>query len=427
MFKGDAKRKNISYEVIEHPGLPAKCIGDQRRVRQAISNVTANAIQNTTEGGVKVEMYVASSPSPDRVEIEVCITDTGVGMTSATQDQLFYSLEQVQSELMENLEEPDGSEKDGSNKSEKRPLGLGLALVARIIRNMDGQIRLKSEEGKGSRFVLQFPFDIPDSYQVPVASPEGTSTPQPPQTPGSIQVDGERTLVAPRLSRSSSGDNEVTRKNSMESIGSIKSRTSVTGSLKSQNSIKSTGSDIDKLIGAIQESHLSDPGQRSGSSHSIRPSLSKRASVDPYSPSSPQKIQSRIIEPATNQSVAPPHRRTMEQSSPGEQHISSSGMPLRALKVPEAFDIPPTAPRKGEVLGEIHDQPHQSTSSDALSPNKMRVLVAEDDPVNSRIIKKRLDKLGHTVTLTVNGEECATAFGERPKDFDVVLMDMQVC
>ena len=56
----------------------------------------------------------------------------------------------------------------------------------------------------------------------------------------------------------------------------------------------------------------------------------------------------------------------------------------------------------------------------------MRVLVAEDDPVNSKIVKKRLEKLEHTVFLTVNGEDCASAFGERPKDFDVVLMDMQV-
>lgn len=427
MFKGDAKRKNISYEIIEHPGLPEKCIGDQRRVRQAISNVTANAIQNTTEGGVKVEMYVASNPSPDHVDIEVCVTDTGVGMTSAIQDQLFYSLEQVQSELMENLDESDNPEKDPSSKSDKRPLGLGLALVARIIRNMNGQIRLKSEEGKGSRFVLQFPFDIPDSHPVPATSPGGSASPQPPETPGSIPVTGERTLVAPHLSRSSSGDNEVTRKNSMESIGSMKSGKSPAGSLKSQHSAKSIGSDIDKLIGAIQEPHLSEKRQRSGSSHAIRPTLSKRSSIDPNAIHSPQRHPSRSIEPLHDQSVVPPHQRTIEQSSPGEQHVSSSGVPLKALKVPEAFNTPPsTIHSRGEVLGEIHDQSNQSTSSDSLSPNKMRVLVAEDDPVNSRIIKKRLDKLGHIVTLTVNGEECATAFGERPEGFDVVLMDMQM-
>jgi CheY-like chemotaxis protein len=53
-------------------------------------------------------------------------------------------------------------------------------------------------------------------------------------------------------------------------------------------------------------------------------------------------------------------------------------------------------------------------------------LVAEDDPVNSRIIQKRLEKSGHEVYHTVNGEDCASAYGDKQAFFDVVLMDMQV-
>jgi CheY-like chemotaxis protein len=56
----------------------------------------------------------------------------------------------------------------------------------------------------------------------------------------------------------------------------------------------------------------------------------------------------------------------------------------------------------------------------------LTVLVAEDDAVNSKIMAKRLSKVGHDVHLTVNGEECASAHGDRPTEFDVVLMDMQV-
>jgi signal transduction histidine kinase len=51
-FRRDAKRKGLEYEVIEHPGLPQLVQGDQRRVRQAVSNITANAFQNTTNGWV---------------------------------------------------------------------------------------------------------------------------------------------------------------------------------------------------------------------------------------------------------------------------------------------------------------------------------------------------------------------------------------
>ena len=54
------------------------------------------------------------------------------------------------------------------------------------------------------------------------------------------------------------------------------------------------------------------------------------------------------------------------------------------------------------------------------------MLVAEDDPVNSKIIKKRLEKMGHRVHLTVDGEACATAFQEHGEDYDAALMDIQV-
>ena len=164
MFRNDAKRKNIAYEVIEHPGLPTLCIGDQRRIRQAISNITANAIQNTTQGSVKVEVYLAAKPSKDHVEVEIAVSDTGVGMSQKKLDQLFYDLEQVQSEPTSMLEDalvPD--KKQIAEQGEKSTLGLGLAVVGRIIRNMNGQLRLRSEEGKGTRFVIQFPFDLPDA------------------------------------------------------------------------------------------------------------------------------------------------------------------------------------------------------------------------------------------------------------------------
>jgi CheY-like chemotaxis protein len=62
----------------------------------------------------------------------------------------------------------------------------------------------------------------------------------------------------------------------------------------------------------------------------------------------------------------------------------------------------------------------------SLDTKNFQVLVAEDDPINSRIIKKRLEKSGHKVYTTVNGEECSSAYEEKPAFFDVVLMDMQM-
>lgn len=56
-FRGDALRKGLEYEVIEHPGIPQFVHGDQRRVRQVVSNIIANAMQNTTSGYVSERCF----------------------------------------------------------------------------------------------------------------------------------------------------------------------------------------------------------------------------------------------------------------------------------------------------------------------------------------------------------------------------------
>ncbi|KAI4656927.1 uncharacterized protein J4E78_006818 [Alternaria triticimaculans] len=440
MFKNDAKRKNISYEVIEHPGLPTLCIGDQRRVRQAISNITANAIQNTTQGSVTVEVYVAARPSRDHVEVEVAVADTGVGMSQKKLDQLFYDLEQVQSEPASMLEDALVPDKNQiAEQGKKSTLGLGLAVVGRIIRNMNGQLRLRSEEGKGTKFVVQFPFDLPDAEVEAVttaeASPAGSITPQPDSTLSSILPgtdEGERTLIAPSLSRHTS-DSE--RKSSSSGSGgasgvvirrsSAESLTSKT-SLRSFKSGSSQRSDVDRLIDAIQEPHMIGRGDASPSAHSLRPTLTKRNSLDPGA----ARMRSRSLEYISSQPIVPPQQRSMQSNHAGEVTVPGSGAPITALKMPDEGGDSPVDPRPkpGSVLGEVQgDTPIQpSAEPEKLTSDHMRVLVAEDDPVNSRIVKKRLEKLGHEVHLTVNGEECSSAYCDNSRDIDVVLMDMQM-
>ncbi|KAL5118617.1 hypothetical protein ACEQ8H_003468 [Pleosporales sp. CAS-2024a] len=435
MFRNDAKRKSISYEVHEHPGLPKLCIGDQRRVRQAISNITANAIQNTAQGSVKVEVYVASRPSKDHADVEVAVSDTGSGMNPKKLDQLFYDMEQVQSEPAAMLEDalvPDP--KQLTAKQDKTALGLGLAVVARIIKNMDGQLRIRSEEGKGTRFVIQFPFDLPDSAandEDATVSSDGSLTPQPDTPCPAGPADGERTLIAPSLSRHVSDDTAAT-----QTVGRRSSADSLTGksslrSYKSGSSQRSQRSDVDRLIEAIQEPHMvsgMNSRDRSPSSRSLRPAHTKRNSFDPGESS---RVRSRSLEHVGHQLVVPPQHRSMDTKVAGEERLSYSAQPLRAVRMPdEGTPVSPLDPglKPGSILGEISHEPKEVVESppDNLTGEHMRVLVAEDDPVNSRIVKKRLERLGHDVYLTVNGEECASAFGDKPRDFDVVLMDMQM-
>jgi light-regulated signal transduction histidine kinase (bacteriophytochrome)/CheY-like chemotaxis protein len=432
MFQNDAKRKNIGYEVIEHPGLPNHCIGDQRRVRQAISNITANAIQNTTQGSVKVETYVASRTGKDHVEVEVAVSDTGVGMSQKKLDQLFFDLEQVQSEptsLLEDALVPDP--KKVTDQGNKAALGLGLAVVARIIRNMNGQLRLRSEEGKGTRFVVLFPFDLPDSEAEVLPdeeiSPSGSITPQPEDPVPGPAVE-ERTLIAPSLLHHGSDNEKKDQTNNMIARRASAESLTSKASLRSFKSGSSARSDVDRLIDAIQEPHMvgNGRGDASPSVRSGRTTSTRRSNLDPTTVA---RMRSRSLEHVNSQPVVQPYQREMVSKKPGEATVDGSSAPVTALKVPDEDGDSPIDPRPttGNVLGEVDDeQPPLSEEPKNLTADHMRVLVAEDDPVNSRIVKKRLEKLGHDVHLTVNGEECASAYCDNSRNFDVVLMDMQV-
>jgi light-regulated signal transduction histidine kinase (bacteriophytochrome) len=417
-YTNDAKRKGIAYEVIEHPGLPNKVLGDQRKVRQAITNLTANAIKYTSQGSVKVEMYV-SNRDKTRVEVEVAVEDTGAGMNPKALDSLFTDLEQVQSEPMSLVTDPTDEDTKlvKSIEAEKRTLGLGLAIVARIVRNMNSQLRLKSEEGKGSRFVIQFPFELPDgeTLDVPAESvTPGAETPQPIAAKEVTLVDRDS-----RYDGASSTRNSMTRKNSMDSLGSRKSMKS----MNSNTSGHSARSDVDRLIEAIQEPQYSEASSRNRPPLT-RPGLEQRHSYG-GGHVSPHKTRDRT----DNHAIMPPDPslNIPEPQTPGLQHVSFSSTPVKALKIPDPTGSPivPKSMRAddhGGVLGEVTKVPE----TEPLNADNMHVLVAEDDMVNSRIVKKRLEKLGHIIHLTGNGEECAGAYCEQSEKYDVVLMDMQV-
>ncbi|KAK8157572.1 putative cyanobacterial phytochrome B [Phyllosticta citrichinensis] len=418
MFTGDAKRKGISYDVVEHPGVPQKVLGDQRRVRQAISNVTANAIQNTLSGGVKVDMYV-SSWEDNHVNVEVAVADTGAGMSSKKLDALFRDLEQVQSETTEMLEEtlaPNAKRIEG-NGEERRTLGLGLAVVARIIRNMNGQLRLKSEEGKGSRFVIQFPFDMPDGKDKKSLIDASSMASLTPQSEGPAPGgDGRELTLVDKGQLPKDASNPLLRRDSSDSINSKNSMKS-THSVSSAQSVKSGKSDVDRLIEAIQEPHMVDSRSHSQSSAAgSLPALERTTTGSGPSP----KTQARSAGDTARR------QHSLGLSRPGESSVTDSGQPVRAVRVPEEFfnRRDSSDSEKSCILGEVDD--NEPKIEEPPNADNMRVLVAEDDPVNSKIVKKRVEKAGHEVTLTVNGEECATVYGEKPGYFDVILMDMQM-
>lgn len=435
---------------MEHPGLPKYVCGDQRRLRQAVSNVTANAVQHTSDGFVKIEVYSAEVQDT-KVRVEIIVQDTGRGMSDSQLDALFRELEQVSTEEVNISEDEKGTAKD-----KPETLGLGLAVVARIVRNMDGQLRLKSEAGKGSRFVIQLSFEMP-----PIDSPGS----QDGRLPGSTSVTGSAASVS--TTRPPARDGEVmlvdrgsnslhkqalTAKKSFDDNASLGSHRTGT----SRGSAQSSKSDADRLIDAIQTPlGIGEPEPETTS-------VQRRNSKGAYYSGSPRHSSSRSMSPTRTfgrpgglaRSVSSPGKNTKEETSAkvdvsdapvGLDYITDTKTPIRPVKIPDDYQDQPEAPAQpSETSGVLFELADEAPPAKAKADNsattidgnvqkaskpesaKLRVLVAEDDPINMKILRKRLEKAGHTVHHTVNGEDCAAAYKESADEFDVVLMDMQV-
>lgn len=425
-FTKDAQRKGIDYEVVQDSGLPRYVHGDSRRVRQAVANITANAIAHTGTGGsIKVDAFVTSVT--DRIaNVEIVVADSGAGMSSTQLDALFRDLEQV------STVEPEANtdSEAGDKPREARTLGLGLALVARVVRTMNGQVRVKSEPDQGSRFVIQLPFHLPGAESSPGPAPsqgevlamQSADSPNPGPASLTAMPEGEITLV----DRASTA-NVVAENRSVRSGDSRRSMDSM-GSYGSQKS------DADRLLDAILTPLDMQDGKREGyfdKATSSRASWGKSPSVGSLSVGHGSGS-------VPSQKLTLPSLTRSREDRPGQAQVRDSKMPVRAVKVPDELQDMPKGAQAGHRaanLTEVNDAraPAQtSTSASKASTsatgeaNRLRVLVAEDDPINMKMLRKRLERQGHEVHHTVNGEDCATVYREKSPMFDLVLMDMQV-
>lgn len=375
-FLNDAKRKNLRYEIDMHSELPRKVCGDKRQVKQAIANLVANAFQYTLEGFVQVTSYLAEADD-GRVRIEISVQDSGVGMATEDMDRLFHDLEQIGD--TEKDEDKEGSIQDG------RKLGLGLAVVARIVRNMDGLLRVNSELGQGSCFVLQLPFDLPE--------PEGSET--------------------------SSKSRNVERKNKPSPAAHEKGKLVRTSSYSSAEVTlvpTATGLSLGGSRGTPDGSQVGGSQRWAGSTDGAE-DHDGRESRDP---SNKTKTSTRVPEVSVTEPMTKGVDGASEPVQDGVEGIPESmaaGIDRGAgplAPVPEAVQSTAVAV-DGANISEHSDE-----------PLRLQILIAEDDPVNIMFLKKRLGKLGHQVHHSLNGEECAIEYRNRSRSFDVVLMDMQV-
>ena len=137
--------KGLALKVDIADAVPDVLVGDELRVKQILLNLLGNAVKFTRQGGITLSAALRERSGNNAV-IEICVTDTGVGIPKAAAREIFKPFVQADSSITRRY--------GGS--------GLGLAICQRLSALMGGGINVESSEGAGSTFRVLLPFPLAD-------------------------------------------------------------------------------------------------------------------------------------------------------------------------------------------------------------------------------------------------------------------------
>ena len=137
-----AKQVDLVYYI--DPVISKQFHGDSARLKQILINLVSNGLKFTEHGAVSIEVK-----RQNKNFIQFTVSDTGIGMESGIQDQLFQPFMQA----------------DASTTRKYGGTGLGLAICKQLTEAMDGTISVNSKLGEGSQFMVTLPFQKAEQAQ----------------------------------------------------------------------------------------------------------------------------------------------------------------------------------------------------------------------------------------------------------------------
>jgi signal transduction histidine kinase/CheY-like chemotaxis protein/HPt (histidine-containing phosphotransfer) domain-containing protein len=142
-YASAAHAKGIELITQIAPDVPSEVCGDPLRLRQVISNLVNNALKFTKEGEVVIGIRVRDR-GPWHVDLEIRVSDTGVGVSEDRTESIFRPFSQA----------------DASTTREYGGTGLGLPICRQLVELMGGNLQLRSTVGKGSTFFFEARFEL---------------------------------------------------------------------------------------------------------------------------------------------------------------------------------------------------------------------------------------------------------------------------
>ena len=141
--RGNASAKGLTLDVAIRMDVPDIVVGDPTRVKQALFNLTSNAVKFTERGSVAIRVST-DQRTESSATLLIEVADTGIGMTNEQMDGLFTAFSQA----------------DRSTTRRFGGTGLGLAISKKLLELMGGEIRVESQPDVGTTFRISLPFAI---------------------------------------------------------------------------------------------------------------------------------------------------------------------------------------------------------------------------------------------------------------------------
>ncbi len=370
-----ARVKEIELASLIYSDVPRLLRSDAGRLRQILTNLIGNAIKFTEEGEVTVSVS-KQSETDEYVFLKFEVTDTGIGISQEAQKKLFQAFMQA----------------DGSTTRKYGGTGLGLTISKQLVEMMGGDIGIESEPGRGSTFWFTGHFEKQARQNLPTLPAAEAS------------IDGLRVLIV--------DDNATNRRIFVHQTTSWgMSPTQAESGAQALETLREAAArneafDIAILDLMMPEMDGFELARRIKADKSISkthlillPSYGKRGHGQ----------QARDLE------IAAYLQKPVRQS---QLYNCLSAVISEAGGAEEVNQTPRLITQHSLVRGS------RQKIVPAKASETIRILVAEDNPVNQKVALKQLQSLGFAADVVADGRAAIEAV--KNNCYDVVFMDCQM-
>ena len=355
-----AGEKGLGLTCDISPDVPNWLTGDVGRLRQILVNLIGNAIKFTERGSVTIGVDL-SEQIGDRASLHFAVADTGIGISQAKQKAVFEAFSQV----------------DGSVSRKFEGTGLGLSISSQLVRLMGGEIWLESELDEGSTFHFRLTFNVREEPR---------------------KVSGDRRVALSGVPVLVISDDPDKRQTTTEVLSGWEMACEESGlideGIAALRRAEETGRPF-RLVVLEHVTNRTDPlilAERINDEN-----LAHRPDIMVLAYSGQKGDAVRCRELGVGVYLAEPS---------GSEELLAA---VRSCLTDSAYGV---------------DRPLVTRHSIREDQGRLRILVAEDNTINQKVIAGVLAHLGHDMTLTADGVEATEAL--EGGQFDLILMDCQM-